>query len=196
MLNVLSIQSSARDDASVTRQLSGSVVERLRAARGAIALTEREADGSIPPVGTAWVAGAFKPADARSPEEAEALRMSDELVAELQAAEIVVIGAPIYNFGVPGTLKAWIDQVCRAGVTFRYTENGPVGLLENKRAIVAVASGGTGVGTPIDFHTPYLRHVLGFIGIHDVEFVAADGLMRDEQAAMARARDAMEALAA
>ena len=196
MLNILSVQSSARGQGSITRQLSETIIGRLRAAHGEVEVTTREADGSVPPVTTAWVAGAFKPADARSPKEAEALRISDELVAELQAADILVIGAPIYNFAVPGTLKAWIDQVCRAGVTFRYAESGPVGLLENKKAIVVVASGGTGVGTPVDFHTPFMRHVLGFIGIHDVEFVAADMLMRDEDAAMSRASDAMEAIAA
>ncbi len=86
----------------------------------------------------------------------------------MQAADTLVIGLPIYNFGVPAALKAWVDQVARAGVTFRYTETGPKGLLTGKRAIIAVASGGTEAGSDVDFATGYIRHVLGFIGITDV----------------------------
>jgi FMN-dependent NADH-azoreductase len=124
------------------------------------------------------------------------LALSDSLVAELQAADTVLITLPIWNFGIPSTLKAWIDQVARAGVTFRYTPDGPVGLLEGKRAILAVASGGTEVGSAIDFATDYLRHVLGFIGIHEVEIVAADRLMVDADASHAKADAAIDALAA
>jgi hypothetical protein len=108
-------------------------------------------------------------------------------VAELKAADTLVIGLPIYNFGVPAALKAWVDQVARAGVTFKYSEYGPKGLLEGKRAIVAVASGGTEAGSDIDFATGYIRHVLGFIGITDVEFVTADRLMLDADGTMAKA---------
>ena len=111
-------------------------------------------------------------------------------------ADTIVIGTPIYNFSVPSTLKAWIDLVARVGVTFNYTETGPVGLLEGKRAIIAVASGGTQAGSDIDFATTYLRHVLGFIGITDVELVAADQLSMDEEGSMQRAKSAIEALAA
>ena len=102
----------------------------------------------------------------------------------------------IYNFGVPAALKAWIDQIARAGVTFKYTENGPVGLLDGKRAIIAVASGGTEVGSEIDFATGYMRHIMGFIGIHDVEVVAADQLMLDADAANSKAAEQIKSLAA
>ncbi|ABV92103.1 FMN-dependent NADH-azoreductase 1 [Dinoroseobacter shibae DFL 12 = DSM 16493] len=132
----------------------------------------------------------------RTADQRAVLALSDSLVAELQAADTVLITLPIWNFGIPSTLKAWIDQVARAGVTFRYTPDGPVGLLEGKRAILAVASGGTEVGSAIDFATDYLRHVLGFIGIHEVEIVAADRLMVDADASHAKADAAIDALAA
>ena len=105
-----------------------------------------------------------------------------------------MIGLPIYNFGVPAALKAWVDLVARAGVTFRYTEAGPQGLLTAKRAIVAVASGGTEAGSEIDFATGYIRHVLGFIGITDVSFVTADRLMIDADGTMAKALEQVDAL--
>ena len=124
----------------------------------------------------------------------EKLALSNALVAELQAADVIVIGAPVYNFGVPAAFKAWIDQVARAGLTFKYTEYGPKGLLEGKRAIVAVASGGTEVGSDIDFATGYIRHVLGFIGIEDVVFVAADKLTVDAEASQNAASQAVELL--
>jgi FMN-dependent NADH-azoreductase len=102
------------------------------------------------------------------------LRQSDELIAELTWADIVVIAAPIYNFGVPSALKAWVDYVCRAGLTFNYTETGPVGLLSGKRAILAITSGGVPVDSPVDFATPHLRQVLNFIGISEIQTVRAD----------------------
>lgn len=195
-MHILSVQSSARDEASVTRKLSDALIEKLRAAHPGATVTTREATTGLPVVTNTWTAGAYIPDDQRSAEQREALRVSDELVGELQAADVLVLGAPIYNFAIPGALKLWIDQVCRAGVTFKYSENGPVGLLENKKAFVVVASGGTGVGTDIDFHTGYMRHVLGFIGIHDVEFVAADRLMVDADAAMKAANDDIAKVAA
>ena len=196
MVNVLSVQSSARTEGSISRELSAQVIDKLRETHGHVSLVTREADTETPLLSGTWVAGSFTPEDQRDEAHREALRVSDQMVAELKAADIVVIGAPIYNFTIPGSLKAWIDQVCRIGLTFKYTENGPVGLLENKKAIVVVASGGTPVNSEIDFHTPYMRHVLGFIGIHDVEFVAADRLMADQEAGMEKAREEISALAA
>ena len=111
-------------------------------------------------------------------------------------SDLILIALPIYNFTVPGALKAWIDLVCRAGVTFKYTETGPVGLLEGKRAIVAVASGGTPVGSEIDFATGYMRHILGFIGITDVSFVSADQQGSKGEAAVNEAQQEIDALAA
>ena len=100
-------------------------------------------------------------------------------MAELQAADTIVIGTPIYNFTSPASLKAWMDLVARPRVTFHYTENGPEGLLSGKKAIIAVASGGVPIGSDMDFLTPHLRHFLGFIGITDVEFVTAKDLVQE-----------------
>jgi FMN-dependent NADH-azoreductase len=144
----------------------------------------------VPVVDGAWIGAAFGGGD-KTP-----LSTSQELVAEIQRADHIVIASPIWNFGVPAALKAWIDQIARAGVTFKYTESGPVGLLEGKRATIIISSGGTEAGSEIDFATPYLKHVLGFIGIHDVDVVAADRLMMDADASIAKATAAIDALAA
>ena len=196
-MHILNVQSSARQAASITRQLSDALIERLRAKHGDATVIEREVGDGLPVITSTWTEGSYLPPEQRADVHREALRVSDELVAELQAADIVVIGAPVYNFSIPAALKLWIDQIARAGVTFRYSESGPVGLLENKKAYVVVASGGTDVGSPVDFHTGYMRHVLGFIGIRDVEFIAADGAMtRGADAARAAANDDIERVAA
>ena len=122
--------------------------------------------------------------------------MSGALIEEIKAADVIVIGVPIYNFGVPASLKAWVDQIARAGVTFRYTENGPQGLLDGKRAIIALASGGTAIGSDIDFASDYLRHIMGFIGITEVEIVAADQMMMNGEGALSKAAAQIDALAA
>jgi FMN-dependent NADH-azoreductase len=125
-------------------------------------------------VDQAWLRANFTAEDARSDADRHALALSDTLIAELKSADTVVITCPIYNFGLSSALKAWVDQVCRAGITFRYTEAGPVGLLEGKRAILVVTSGGVPVNSAVDFATPHLTQVLRFIGISDVQVVAAD----------------------
>ena len=189
---VLHIDSSARTENSVTRSLSAEITGRLAPET----VIRRDLTTPLPLLDEAWVGANFTPADQRSDEQKALLAQSDALIAELKQADTIVIGTPIYNFSVPSTLKAWIDLVARVGVTFNYTETGPVGLLEGKRAIIAVASGGTQAGSDIDFATTYLRHVLGFIGITDVELVAADQLSMDEEGSMQRAKSAIEALAA
>ena len=138
----------------------------------------------------------YMPADARSDDQRQALALSDTLIAELNAADTIVIGLPVYNFGVPAALKAWVDLVARAGVTFNYTETGPKGALEGKRAILVMASGGVPAGSPVDFATTYMKHMLGFLGITDVEIVAAEALAVDAEAALKAAGDAISALAA
>lgn len=189
---VLHIDSSARAESSVTRTLSAEITAKLGAKR----VIRRDLATPLPLLDEAWVGANFTPADQRSDEQKALLAQSDALIAELKEADTIVIGAPIYNFSVPSTLKAWIDLVARVGVTFNYTETGPIGLLEGKRAIIAVASGGTQAGSDIDFATTYLRHVLGFIGITDVDLVAADQLSMDAEGSMARAKSAIEGLAA
>jgi FMN-dependent NADH-azoreductase len=179
--HILRIDASARRTGSVSRDLADKIIDRIGA--DATVTTRDLADG-MSLIDEAWVGANFTPEDDRTDEQREKLALSDTLVAEIKAADTLVIGLPIYNFGVPAALKAWVDQVARAGVTFRYSEYGPKGLLEGKRAIVAVASGGTEAGSDIDFASGYIRHVLGFIGITDVEFVTADRLMMDADGTM------------
>lgn len=188
---ILRIDSSARTESSVSRQLTAQIVEKL----GGDAV-HRDLANSLPHVSAAWIGANFTPGEARTDDQKATLAISDELIAEVMAADVLVIGVPIYNFGVPAALKAWVDMICRAGLTFRYSESGPVGLLEGKRAVLAVASGGTEAGSEIDFATGYMRHVLGFVGISDVQIVAADRLMLDAKTSMAKAATQMEVLAA
>lgn len=182
--SILRIDTSLRRDGSTSRMLADRLVARFGA--DAHVVTRDLADG-LPPIDAAWVDANTTPAERRSPAQIAALALSDALIAEVAAADTLIIAMPIYNFGVPAALKTWIDQIARARKTFRYTEAGPRGLLEGKRAIVAVASGGTRVGSEIDFATGWLRHVLGFVGISDVTFVTADGLARDRDTILASA---------
>ncbi|WP_146584979.1 FMN-dependent NADH-azoreductase [Puniceibacterium confluentis] len=190
--HVLRIDASARHEGSVSRSLTEKVITRLSPAK----ITERDLSDVLPLIDATWIGANFTPADDRSPEQKATLDLSDALIAEVQTADTLVIGLPIYNFGVPAGFKAWIDLIARAGVTFKYTETGPQGLLSGKRAILAVASGGTEVGSSYDFATGYVRHVLGFIGITDVSVVAADRLMVDADASHKAANDQIAALAA
>lgn len=190
--HLLRLDTSLRGGASVSRDLTDRIVARF--GPEATVVTRDLSKGDVPLIDEAWIDANITPAAERSPEQTSLLALSDRLVAELQAADILVIGLPIYNFGVPAALKAWIDQVARAGITFRYTEAGPLGLLKDKRAIVAMASGGTEAGSEIDFATGYLRHVLGFMGIADVSFVTADRMMLDAEATLARATAQVAAL--
>lgn len=193
--NILHIDSSARTDGSITRSLSQAFVERLSSADTQV--VTRDIGVEAPPLLTEnWVGANFTPDEARTPAQQDTLALSDTLIAELEAADTIVLGVPIYNFGVPAAFKAWIDLVARARKTFKYTEKGPVGLLEDKKAYLVIASGGTASGSDIDFATPYVRHVLGFLGIHDVSVIAADQLMAGGDEKIASARQAIDALAA
>ncbi len=196
VLKVLEVAASARATGSVSRQLSAELIDALRSGHTEVDLKRRDLADGIPFVDADWIEANFTPEAERHTEHRAALITSDAMVAELQAADVLVIGVPVHNFSIPAALKAWIDMVARARLTFRYTENGPQGLLKNKKAYLVVASGGVRVGSPADFATPYLRHALSFIGIDDVEIVAADRLNSDADSAMRRARAAIEALAA
>lgn len=191
--NILRIDASARRTGSVTRDLNDKIVERFQRSGDAQVVTRDLAD-PLPLLTEEWIGANFTDPAERSDAQKETLALSDELVAELKAADVVLIGLPIYNFGVPGALKAWIDLVARARETFRYSEYGPVGLLEGKRAIVTVASGGTEAGSNIDFASTYLKHVLGFIGITDLVFVNADQMMIDADASLSTAVGQIESL--
>lgn len=187
-LNILEISASGRRIDSVSRQLSGDLTDALRQRHGALELVRRDLAEGLPFVDATWIEATFTADEDRSSRHREALAFSDQLVAELQAADAIVIGTPIYNFGVPAVLKAWVDLIARAGLTFQYTENGPMGLLKGKKAYIVVASGGVPVGSPMDFATPYLEQALAFVGIDDVEIIAADQLNRYAEESIDNAR--------
>tara|TARA_R110002049_G_scaffold44333_3_gene129763 strand:+ start:4024 stop:4608 length:585 start_codon:yes stop_codon:yes gene_type:complete len=187
----LRIDTSLNTENSVTRKLADRIVETLN---DSVVTTRDLAAVPLPQIDAAWATARVIPEDDRSADHRATLALSDTLVAEVQAADTIIIGVPVYNFSIPASLKTWIDQIARAGVTFRYTENGPEGLLEGKRVIIAMASGGTGLGSDADFASNYLRFVLGFLGITDVTFVAADALAQDAQGTLARANAQIDAL--
>lgn len=186
---LLRINASMRQHGSTSRQLTDELINSILAGHPNTHVVTRELSEGVPFVDEEWIGANFTDESERSKTQQDKLAASDALVAELEVADTIVIGVPIYNFGIPAALKAWVDMVCRARRTFAYSESGPVGLLKNKKAYLVIASGGTDSGSEIDFATGYLRHVLGFIGIHDVTVVDASGLMKDEDASLARARN-------
>src|SRR5258706_11701426 len=176
-MKILQVNSSARRDASHSTRLATRLVERLREVAPESKLTVRDLNVVPHPVLDEAALGAlFTPADQRTLEQAERVALDDALIAEIQAADVVVLGVPMYNFGVPASLKNWIDAIARAGVTFRYTEKGPEGLLKGKKVHVALTRGGKYRNTPADTQVPYLKTVFSFLGLTDVAFVYAEGL--------------------
>ena len=176
-MKILQVNSSARGDGVSTR-LANELVARLRSAHPGAKLTVRDLHRNPHPmVEDTALQALHTPAEHRTPEQSARAALDDALLAELIAADVIVIGAPMYNFGVSAQLKAWIDAVCRAGVTFRYTEKGPIGLLHGKTVYVTTSRGGMHRDQPTDMVVPYLQLVLGFIGITDVRFVFAEGVM-------------------
>jgi len=177
VMKILQINSSARRDASHSTRLASRVVERLRETAPESTLTVRDLNDAPHPVLDEAALGAlFTPAGQRTPEQAARVALDDALIAEIQAADVVVLGVPMYNFGVPAQLKNWIDAISRAGVTFRYTEKGPEGLLKGKKVYVALTRGGQYRNTPSDTQVPYLKTIFTFLGLTDVQFVYAEGL--------------------
>jgi FMN-dependent NADH-azoreductase len=179
MKKILHIISSPRGEASYSIRLGRSIVEKLSAAYpGSIVKENILVNKQFPHLEEAQITSFFTPAENRTIENREALQHSDEAIQEIMEADILVIGAPMYNLSIPSTLKAWIDHIVRAGITFKYDENGPKGLVEGKKVYLAVASGGIYSEGPMksfDFVTPYLQSVLGFIGLTDITIVRAEG---------------------
>ncbi len=194
-MKLLHIDSSILGDASASRQLTREVVETLQAADSDLELTYRDLSKDV----TAHLSGATfaakgTPAEKRNLSQKLEVELNEAILNEFMAADVIVLGAPMYNFTVPTQLKAWIDQISVAGVTFRYTEKGPEGLAKGKRVVIVSTSGGKHAGTPTGVaHEDYLKLVFGFLGITDIEVVRADGLayspeVKDASFAAARAR--------
>ncbi len=193
---ILHIDASARLSDSTTRSLSAQIIDQLASDQFPGQIIRRDLSDPLPQITETWINANFTPSDQRTPEQEQTLAQSDALVDEIQRADTIVIGLPIYNFSIPASFKAWIDLVARVGQTFTYTDTGPKGLLDGKRAIIAVASGGTAVGSDADFATGYVRHVLGFIGITDVTLIAAAAMAITPETTLKAASDAIDALAA
>ena len=183
-MNILQVDASARREGANSTRLADRVVARLRAADPAARLTVRDLAATPHPLLDEAALGAlFTPAPQRSAGQAARVALDDALIAELQAHDTLVLGVPMYNFGVPVQLKSWIDAVARAGVTFRYAAAGPEGLLRGKTVYVALARGGLYRDTASDSQVPYLKAVLGFLGMTDVRFIYAEGLAMGAEAA-------------
>ena len=177
MTHVLHIDASCRHEASDSRALSKRLLNKIKP-EGAF-VTYRDVSRGMQFIDDEMIESFFVPPDERTDKEKEIIALSDEITKEILAADILVIGIPVYNFSMPAVFKAWCDLAARVGVTFRYSEHGPVGLLENKKAYVAVTSGGMPIGSDTDFLTPWLRQYLKFIGIQDVTMIGAQGLRKD-----------------
>lgn len=171
-MTTLLINSSARTETSSSRKITQKIADQL-ITQGA-ELVERDLNQPLSFLNEDWVMAGFTDISDWTEGMKEQRAISDALITEIQNADTIVIGAPIYNFSIPASLKAYFDLICRAGDTFKYTENGPQGLLQGKRAILVISSGGVPIDSPVDFATPYLRQVLKFIGITDVQVIAAD----------------------
>ncbi len=182
-MNILQINSSARVEGSQSTRLASAIVDRVLDANPDATLRVRDlARTPHPALDESALGALFTPADRRSPEQAVRVALDDALIAEIQAADVVVLGVPMYNFGVSTQLKNWIDAISRAQVTFRYTDKGPEGLLKGKKVYVALTRGGMYRNTPADTQVPYLQTVLGFLGMRDVQFVYAEGLAMGAEA--------------
>ena len=175
-MNILQVNSSARTEGSYSTQLATTLVQLLAQQPDTNVRVRDMARNPHPMLDEITLNALFTPAEQRTPEQAARVALNDALIDEVQAADVIVLGVPMYNFSIPVQLKNWIDAIARVGVTFRYTEKGVEGLLKGKKAYVVQASGGIHRNSPTDSITPYLKTVLGFIGITDVEFVYAEGL--------------------
>lgn len=179
-MNILHINAGLFGDNSVSTQLSGKVVQRLQAENSNADIKIRDlASEPVSHLDAEIIMAASTDQQDRSPRQAEELTVTETLLDEIFAADVLVIGAPMYNFTIPSQLKAWVDRIAQAGRTFRYTENGPEGLLTGKRAYIASARGGfysEGEASALDHQESYLKTVLGFVGITDVVIIRAEGV--------------------
>jgi FMN-dependent NADH-azoreductase len=179
MKKILNIVSSAKGDMSFSNKLSRAIIDKLLTVYpGSKVQTRDLATEPLPHLQGHQIAAFFTPAELRTEDHKEAIRNSEDAVKELMAADIIVIGVPLYNFGIPSVLKAWVDHIARAGVTFSYADGAPKGLVINKKVYLAIASGGIyseGPMQPLDFAEPFLRGSLGFLGMNNITTFRVEG---------------------
>lgn len=197
MTTILQINSAARSQGAQSTLLADELTAKLQQSNPGAKVVVRDLLGaSLPHLDDATLGAFFTPADQRSAEQTAINAKSEALINELLAADIVVIAAPLYNFGISSQLKTYFDWIARSGMTFRYGANGPEGLVTGKKVFVVSARGGKYAGTPNDSQTPYLKTFLGFIGLTDVNFIYAEGLNMGPEVAGAALASAREAIAA
>ncbi|WP_120631473.1 FMN-dependent NADH-azoreductase [Ruegeria sp. EL01] len=187
---ILRIDASVRHTGSHSRDLADRILTHIDSGE----VVTRDLAAGLPLINNDWVTANLSDPVKRSLEQNEFLKFSDSLIEELVVADTIVISFPVYNFGIPAVLKAWLDLVCRFGLTFTYSDKGPEGLLQGKRAIIAMASGYTGASGEGDFASTHLRYVLGFLGITDVDLVAVDQTIFGEDEALARSVEQIQTL--
>lgn len=199
-MTILQLNTSIFGDGGQSSRLADEFVARLRQRQGDTRVIRRDfAEAPIPHLTSERFQAALTPLPQRTREQGLDAAIADQLIDELQDADTLVIGLPMYNFGVPSSLKAWFDHVARSGTTFRYTADGPEGLLKNKKVYVLATRGGIYVGTAADQQTPYVKQFLSFLGMDDVQFIYAEGLAIDEESkrrALAAAGESVASLAA
>jgi len=193
---ILKVSASVQGDDSLSRSLAQEFLSLPSVARHVESIVERDVSKNDIALLTAPHVGVFyTPKEERSAEQHTLLEQSDALIEELKQTNTLVIATPMYNFGVPASLKAWIDMICRVGETFQYTENGPKGLLNIDTLYLFVATGGAPIDSPVDFVTPYLKQIASFIGVKHVEVIAADATNKDRDVAIKKAQAKMSELA-
>ncbi|MGY8844802.1 MAG: FMN-dependent NADH-azoreductase [Gammaproteobacteria bacterium] len=190
---ILRIDASMRKNGSYSRALGDRLIAQLKSQSLSTVKVRDLADG-IPNIDETWIGANFTDIAERTAEQRSVLSCSDALISELKSADTLVIGLPIYNFNVPAAFKAWIDQIARANITFRYGDNGPEGLLKDKKSYVILSSGGTQLGSNIDYVTEYMHHILGFIGIKDVTIIDSSGIGRNESKVIADAHSVIDGI--
>ncbi len=189
--HILRIDASANVSASNSRKLGDRLIAQL-SQQDDIAVTRRDLNQQISLIDEDWVTANFTALEQRTEAQKQKLEFSDQLINELRQADRIVLTTPMYNFGIPASLKAWIDLICRAGVTFQYSSDGPVGLLRDKSVDIIVTTGGVPLHSPMDFISDYLKQVFGFIGIRQINFIAADQMNIDADASFNKALDQIE----
>lgn len=183
MKSLLYISASLFGDSGHSTGLANRFVENVLSTHQGQLIRRNLAEEPIPHIDAERFGAFTTPATERTANQQAVVALSDQLISEWRESDLVVIGLPMYNLGIPSTFKAYIDHIARAGETFRYTENGPVGLLEDRKVYVIATRGGQYQGTPLDTQTAYVRHIFGLMGITDIEFIYAEGLNMGEPVA-------------
>ncbi len=189
---ILRLDASASINTSNSKKIGDELIDRLLALHPDAIVRQRNLNHDIGFIDENWVAANFTPVDQRSEAQHLRLAFSDKLINEIKQADTIVLTTPMYNFGIPATLKAWIDLISRAGVTFRYTADGPVGLIKGKRVDIVITTGGVPLQSPVDFVTDYLKQVFRFIGIEDINIISADAMGVDADSSYQKALDQIE----